>query len=133
MEVFFIWLLFALLVGVLASNRGRSGVGFFLLSAILSPLIGLIVVLVIRDLAAEARHEEIRLREEAERTAQRQDTQAQQIAALKALSQAPAAPAAASPLSVAQEIEKLGDLLQRGLLTEAEFQEQKTAVLRRTA
>jgi hypothetical protein len=45
MEVFIVWLLFAALVGAIASSRGRSGFGFFLLSVVLSPLIGLIFVL----------------------------------------------------------------------------------------
>lgn len=40
-------------VGALADSRGRSGVGFFFLAALLSPLIGLITVVVIKDLAAE--------------------------------------------------------------------------------
>lgn len=51
MEVFLIWLVFAVLVGVLANSRGRSGFGFFLLSVLLSPLIGLIIVLVIKNLS----------------------------------------------------------------------------------
>lgn len=47
MTVILGWLIFSILVGVLASTRGRSGFGFFLLSLLLSPLIGFIVVLVI--------------------------------------------------------------------------------------
>lgn len=46
-------------VGVMADSRGRSGSGYFCLSAMASPLIGLIVVLVNKDLAAE----EVRQRE----------------------------------------------------------------------
>lgn len=40
-----LWLLFSAFIAVIASSRGRSAFGFFLLSAILSPLIGLIVVM----------------------------------------------------------------------------------------
>ncbi|GGB07685.1 hypothetical protein [Agarivorans gilvus] len=42
-----LWLVFAVCVGVLAANKGRSGIGFFLISLILSPLIGLIITLVV--------------------------------------------------------------------------------------
>ena len=49
MELAITWLLFSGVVAFIASNRGRSGIGFFLLSAILSPLIGLIVVLATKN------------------------------------------------------------------------------------
>lgn len=47
MEFILFWLVFCVVVGVAASSRGRSGFGWFLLSAIISPLLGLILVLVI--------------------------------------------------------------------------------------
>ena len=46
MEIFIIWLFLSVVAGVIASNKGRSGIGFFLLSVILSPLIGIIAALV---------------------------------------------------------------------------------------
>lgn len=36
------WLIFSILAGIVASDKGRSGIGFFFLSFFLSPLIGLI-------------------------------------------------------------------------------------------
>lgn len=48
------WILFSVAVGVLAANRGRSGFGFFLLSLVISPLLGLIFALAVKNLAAEA-------------------------------------------------------------------------------
>ena len=45
MEVFLLWLAFAVVVGVLASSRGRFGFGWFLLSAMFTPIIPLILVL----------------------------------------------------------------------------------------
>lgn len=51
--VFFFWFVFAIAVGVFASNRGRSGIGWFLLSLVISPLLGLIFVAVMKNLAAE--------------------------------------------------------------------------------
>lgn len=39
------WIIFSIIVGVAASNKGRSGWGFFFLSLILSPLIGGLAIL----------------------------------------------------------------------------------------
>jgi uncharacterized membrane protein YeaQ/YmgE (transglycosylase-associated protein family) len=47
MEVFILWIALSILAGVLASNKGRSGWGFFFLSLILSPVIGLIAAAVV--------------------------------------------------------------------------------------
>jgi len=55
MEVLLLWVILAAVVAVAASSRGRSGFGWFLISCILSPLIGLILVLVLPNL----RHEEL--------------------------------------------------------------------------
>lgn len=43
----FIWLLPSILVGMYASSKGRSGLGFFLLSIVFSPLVGLIGALIV--------------------------------------------------------------------------------------
>jgi len=51
MEIFFFWLLFSVAVGILAGNRGRSGVGWFLLSMVISPLLGGLFCLVSSDLS----------------------------------------------------------------------------------
>jgi phosphotransferase system glucose/maltose/N-acetylglucosamine-specific IIC component len=47
MEVFVIWFMVSVAVGILASNRGRSGFGWFVFSIVLSPLLGLLFVLVL--------------------------------------------------------------------------------------
>lgn len=43
MEIAFLWFVFSIVAGVIASSKGRSGFGYFLLSIILSPLIGIIL------------------------------------------------------------------------------------------
>lgn len=58
-----IWLVLCALVGSLANSRGRSGFGFFLLSAVLSPLLGVIVCLCMRN---EKKHAE-KLAQDAQR------------------------------------------------------------------
>ena len=44
----FFWLIFSIAVGAVASRRGRSAFGFFCLALLLSPLVGLIVVLIVK-------------------------------------------------------------------------------------
>ena len=46
MEIVFLWFILAALVGWYAAKRGRTGVGYFLLSLLLSPLIGFLIVLI---------------------------------------------------------------------------------------
>jgi len=45
----FFWLLFCIVVGTFASNRGRSGLGWFFLSLFISPLTSFIILLIIRN------------------------------------------------------------------------------------
>lgn len=137
MEGFVIlWLLFAIGVGVLANSRGRSGIGFFLLSVLLSPLLGLIVVLVMRDEKAAAEAEDRRRRSEEMRM---EEVRALAAAASRGAT-ADAAPAVHPPsaaaafkappmFSVADEITKLAALRDKGLLTQDEFNEQRRALL----
>ena len=46
MEVFLFWFFFSVIVGIYAGNKGRSGIGFFLLSLIISPLLGILFAMV---------------------------------------------------------------------------------------
>ena len=48
-----IWFFLAALVGAFAGNRGRSGVGWFLVSLVISPLLGFILCAVGKNLANE--------------------------------------------------------------------------------
>lgn len=45
MEIVVGWIIFALLPAIIAPSRGRSGFGWFLISLLISPLFGLILVL----------------------------------------------------------------------------------------
>jgi hypothetical protein len=54
MEWFIFWIGGAIGVGLIASNyRGRDGAGWFLLSLLISPLLGILFVLASRDLRKE--------------------------------------------------------------------------------
>lgn len=46
MEIVLGWIIFSVVAGWIASSKGRSGVGVFFLSLLLSPLVGIIVALV---------------------------------------------------------------------------------------
>ena len=58
-----IFLVFCIVVGAAASNRGRFGFGYFLLSLILTPLITFIILIILGN-SKKIRRE--RIREEAE-------------------------------------------------------------------
>jgi hypothetical protein len=138
MELFGFLVIWALLSGgiaALADSRGRSSVGFFLMSFLLSPLLGLIVVLVMSNLSAEEEKAVTRRREEESREKLRAQEHERQLESIKAI----ALPKQATPVSasvsssfvpsVADEIRKLGQLREEGLLTDDEFQSQKVALL----
>jgi hypothetical protein len=62
--LFIFWITLAIIVGVVANARGRSGWGWFFLSALLlSPLLGLVLVLCLTNLKKQAlekdRHDEL--------------------------------------------------------------------------
>lgn len=124
MEIFLGWFIFSVGVGFLANARGRSGFGFFLVSALLSPLIGLIIVLVIRNPKEEEQKETIRRQEH-----ERQLESIRAIAAPRPPDVVSRTPPSSPSISVADEIAKLGGLRDRGLLTDAEFQLQKSLLL----
>ena len=52
--IFIFWLLFAVAVGAIASSKGRSGIGWFLLAVIISPLIAVIIVAIIGEIGEPA-------------------------------------------------------------------------------
>lgn len=125
----FIWVLLAAGVGFIAESRGRSGPGFFLLAVVTSPLIGLIVVLVIKDLKLE-RSEEQRRKLDHER----------ELESIRAIAAAAAGPAASmapdrqdvpppAAMRVADELIKLAALRDSGVLTQDEFDVQKRRLL----
>lgn len=51
METFgFAWFFFSAVVGYVASQRNRSGIGWFFISVLLTPVLGAILVLILRKL-----------------------------------------------------------------------------------
>lgn len=52
MEIVLGWLVFSIIVAIAASGRGRSGFGWFLLSALISPLFSFIILMVLPKIGA---------------------------------------------------------------------------------
>lgn len=52
--VIIFWLLFSLVVGVMASHRGRGGYGWFLLACLISPLLAFLFLVASPNLAESA-------------------------------------------------------------------------------
>lgn len=48
------WFLFSIVAGIIAGSRGRSGIGYFALSVVLSPLVGIILAAAMPSLAKPA-------------------------------------------------------------------------------
>lgn len=54
MEIILFWLLLSIAIAVWAGNKGRSGLGWFLLSIIISPLLAAVLLAVSSDRRAQA-------------------------------------------------------------------------------
>lgn len=52
-ELFAFWFIFAVILGVAASSRGRSGLGWWFLAMIISPLLALILLALLPSLASQ--------------------------------------------------------------------------------
>lgn len=117
MEFFLAWIVLAPLVGLFASSRGRSGLGYFLLALLLSPLLAFIVLLVTKDLNQVAQEEAARRAEAEKREHLRHEVHERNF------------PERVS--SLADALMKLAKLRDAGVLTDQEFQAQKAALLRR--
>jgi len=135
MEIIVAWLLLAVGVGLLADSRGRNFFGYFLLSAVLSPLLGLIVVLVSANLKEQEAKE---LQRKAEQEAQdilRKADHERELESIRAIATAKTSAASITsepPKSIAEELMKLASLRDQGVLTPEEFSHQKARLLAKT-
>lgn len=58
--MFIVWLGLSLVAAVVAGNKGRSAIGFFFLSLLASPLVGLIAALVVEPRSDNVEAERVR-------------------------------------------------------------------------
>ncbi len=54
MDILILAVVFSALAGVLANTRGRSGLGYFILSLLISPLITFVLLLVMKEIEPAA-------------------------------------------------------------------------------
>lgn len=106
MEIFIAWVIVSLFVGAIGSGKTIGFWGSFLLSVVLSPVIGFIILL----FYPSKKHREAHLKEQQKQTAILQSMQA-------------------GNTSVADEIEKLKKQMESGILTPEEFQQMKTKLI----
>jgi predicted lipid-binding transport protein (Tim44 family) len=102
MGIFFTWIILSILAGVLGNERKIGATAAFFISLILSPLIGFIVVI------ASTKNETIEYQEKILNATKEQ---------------------VVKPTSNLEELEKLHELLQKGILTQEEYDVQKVKIL----
>ena len=122
MWIVVVWAALSIGVGFLADNRGQNGIGFALFSLFLSPLLALIVLLVMPNLKLEQKREEDRRRQH------ERELESIRAIANSATAQ-PEAKQEAPAVSIADELEKLAALRDKGVLTEVEFIKMKLDLL----
>jgi hypothetical protein len=132
-----VWGLLALGVAVLAGSRGQSAVGFFLLSLFFSPVLGLIVVLLMKNLNDEF-EEAGKRRVEERREFDRQREHEKQLESQRVLAASLATQVRSQTVepqvtrSIADELTNLAALRDRGVLSSEEFEQQKKQLLGRS-
>lgn len=127
-EVIVGWLILGALVGAWAQSRGRSFFGFMAVSVLLSPLVGFVVVAALSNKVEDDKRRAQQVQDQIERENERRmehERQLEQLRAMTTAAQRGAAPAA----SVAEEIARLADLKDKGVLTAEEFDVQKRKAL----
>lgn len=129
MGIVVVWAVLAALVGVLANSRGRNGFGYFFLSLLLSPLIGLVIVLVTQDLNKLAEAAAATKAEEEKKEQLRREEHERQLESIKVLAASRSSAPEESSASVVDQLVKLGKLRDEGVLTAEEFLTQKTTIL----
>ena len=115
MGIIFLWIIFSFVVGWIGSKRNIGFWGAFLLSLLLSPLVGLIIALISKNIEDEAYKEKIL-------QAQRRQKEALDILAESKRSES-------STKSVADELEKLKKLKDEGVITEEEFEKLRNKLI----
>lgn len=108
MALFFGWIIGAFIVGIIGANRKIGFGGALFISLLLSPLIGIIIT------ATSKTDEDVKMEQEALKI------QKEQLDALA--NQKPST-------SIADELKKLADLKESGVITEEEFEAQKQKIL----
>ena len=103
MEIFIIWLAGSIFSGIIASNKNRSFFGYFMLGALLSPLIGIVAALVVKD-NSEPTIQKV----EVQNTSSSNDNKTSEGA---------------------NKLKELNSLKEQGLITDEEFEEKRKKIV----
>ncbi len=114
MEILLLWLIGALIVGAIGSAKTIGFWGAFLLSLLLSPLLGFIIVLFYPS------------KENQRRALEQQQMQTQ---ILQSMAASQSSSLSGHQRSIADEIQKLKSLHETGAITDQEFAAQKQKLL----
>lgn len=111
MIILMIWIVLSVIVGTIGADRKIGFWGGFFLSILLSPLIGFIITILSKSLDKEKLEQEML------------ENQKEQTRLLTEKSEN-------NTISIADEIEKLSNLKDNGLLTDNEFQQAKQRLIK---
>ncbi|MEO8762184.1 MAG: SHOCT domain-containing protein [Bacteroidia bacterium] len=110
-----VWVIFCFLVASMAKKRGRDQADYVFLAILLSPLIAMIVLLIQGESDAK-RLEKIKEEEEVRISVKSPNTISAPVTAI-------------SSLAKYESLEKLGNLLEKGIITKEEFDIEKKNIL----
>jgi hypothetical protein len=102
MEIFIIWLAFSIFAGMVASNKNRSFLGYFMLSIVLSPLIGFVAALIATDKNSHSQKVEF------QKSKPKDDSKTSEGA---------------------NKLQELNSLKEQGFITEEEFEEKRKKIV----
>jgi hypothetical protein len=110
-----VWVIFCFIVASMAKKRGRDQTGYVLLAIFFSPLIAIIILLISGE-SDEKRLEKVKEEEEIRYSVKSQDVVAAPVTTI-------------SSTTKYESLEKLGTLLEKGIITKEEFEAEKKTIL----
>ena len=112
--IILIWLVFCYIASSVASKNGRDSTGYFLLALFTSPLLTLLILLIIGD-SDQKRFDQVKQVEKIKSNIRNDETLKKSIPNLIS--------------NKYENLEKLGNLLEKGVLSKEEFEKEKKMVL----
>jgi multidrug resistance efflux pump len=117
------WLALSFVIAGLASSRGRSSIGWWVVALLISPLLAGVLVFVLPDLKAAQEKKEADQRSATERAQEAQTRKAEENEAARQI----------TGQLVAEELRKLANLRKMNIVDDTELDSQKTAFYQRLA
>ena len=119
MGIFVFWIGFSLLIGYMATQRGRGQVEWTFVALLISPLIAFIVLVVMPNLKDEETKVEVEAERQREIATRHQEAQQQQLIQQNTV----------NTDSFIERLEKFAKLYHHDMLTDEEFRDRKNAAI----